>query len=138
MTALITWFVLCMALASTISAAPVQQQSSLQTAGSKLQSDSMMNALFSTIFRNLFSSFGPTYQGYDHAKLESNNADHIESILKNLLDHHTSANNEASMQTGFANRVDYKRAMIEAIDDLPAKVKAEFLQDLFGGGIFSG
>ena len=135
MTSLITWFVLCVALASTISAAPVQQQSS---AGTKLQSNSMMNPLFSTILRSIFSSFGPTHQGYDHAKLESNNADDTESILKNLLGYHTSANNEANIQTGFANRVDYRSAIIEAIDDLPTEVKAEFLQDLFGRGVFSG
>ena len=99
----------------------------------------MMNALFSTILRSLLSSIGPTHQGYDHAKLESNNADHnIESILKNLLSHYTATNDEAIMQTGLASRVNYEGAMIEAFDNLPAEVKAEFLQDLFGGGIFSG
>ena len=141
MALLITWVVLCVSLIGTISAAPVKQQSDLDLhTGAKLQSNQMMSALISTMLRNLFSSFGPTRhdQGYDHAKLQSNDAEFSGSILKNLLGYLISANNEANVQTGLANRVDYKGAMIEAIDNLPTEAKAEFFENLLGGGLFSG
>lgn len=48
---------------------------------------------------------------YTGAKLQS----------KNLLGYHISANNKANVQTGLANGVDYKGAIIEAVDSLPAE-----------------
>ena len=136
MASFITWVVLCVSLVGTISAAPVKQQSDLNLhTGAKLQSNQMMSALISTILRNLFSSFGPTHdQGNDHPKFQSNDAEFSGSILKNLLGYLISANSEANVQT----RVDYEGAMIEAIDNLPTEAKAEFFENLLGGGLFSG
>ena len=146
MTSLITCVVLCVFI-NTISAAPVKEQTYLANdlhMGAKLQSNQMMSALIGTMLRNLFSSYGPTIQGHTYAKLQSNDAKFSSNdILRNLLGYLISANNEANMQTGLANRVDhdYKGAMIEATDSLPAEAKRENLIDLenlFRGDLFSG
>ena len=131
---------MCTSLISTISAAPMKEQNDLDLhTGAKLQSNQMISALISTMLRNLFSSFGPTTQGHAHAKLQSNKAKFSSNnILKNLLGYLISANNEANMQTGLTNRVDYKSAMIEAIDSLPAEAKGDTFENLFRGGLFSG
>ena len=132
MASLITWVVLCVFLIGTISAAPVnlKDQNSLDWhTGAKLQSNEMQSAETSTMLRNLFSSFGPTHQEHNlHSKLQSNDVEFSDSILKDLLGYLISANNEENMQTGLVN----KGAMIETINNLPTELQAKFFENLFG------
>ena len=103
MASLITWAVLCVSLIGTLSAAPVKEQSDLDLhTGAKLQSNEMMATMIGTILRNLFSSVGPTHQGHRHPKLQSNDADYSDSILKNVLG---CLNNKANVETELTIKV---------------------------------
>ena len=101
-----------------------------------MQSDQMMSALLSAVFKNLFSSIGNNHGGFN-AKAQLNDAEpNFDTILKNLFGHLVSANNEANVQTGLANNVDYKGAPIEAINSLSTEDETGYLQNLLD--FFSG